>query len=56
MSSKGGDNSTDLTDDSAERLSNNRRNGNALIVRADMVKTMEASPPAAPENFGEDSE
>ena len=48
--------STDLTDDSAEPLSNNFRNGNTLIVRAEMVNTMEASPPATPENFDEDSE
>ena len=45
-----------MTDDSAQRLSNNLRNGNALIVRADIVNAMEASPPATPENSDEDIE
>ena len=48
--------STDLTDESAERLSNNLKNGNAYIIQAEMVHTLETSPPASPEMYDEDSE
>ena len=47
---------TDLTDDSAERLSKNLRNGNALIVRADVGDNLQVSPPATPGISDEDSE
>ena len=46
---------TDLTDDSAERLSNNLGNGNALMVRADVVDDLQVSPPATPAISDEDS-
>ena len=47
---------TDLTDDITERLSNNLRNGNALIVRADVVDNLQVSPPAISGISDEDSE
>ena len=48
--------STDLTDEKAERLSNNLKDGNALIVRAEVANSREDSPPASPETPEDESE
>ena len=46
---------TGLTNDSEERLSNNLRNRNALIVRADVVDNLQVSPLTTPgDNISEE--